>query len=49
MVAVPWPAANGAGTWQQYVSVPEGHLVSPPAWKRSTQAHERHAGWRLAA
>ena len=29
MVAVPWPAEGGAGTWQQYVSVPEGHLVGP--------------------
>lgn len=29
MVAAPWPTASGAGTWQQYVNVPEGHLVRP--------------------
>jgi hypothetical protein len=27
VVAVPWPTAGGVGTWQQYVCVPEEHLV----------------------
>jgi NADPH:quinone reductase-like Zn-dependent oxidoreductase len=27
IVAVPWPTMGGAGTWQQYVCVPEEHLV----------------------
>ena len=28
MVAVPWPSAEGEGTWQQYVAVPVENLVS---------------------
>ena len=27
VVAVPWPTAKGEGTYQQYVAVPEKHLV----------------------
>ncbi|KAK9845455.1 hypothetical protein WJX81_006838 [Elliptochloris bilobata] len=27
VVGVPWPAEGGNGTWQQYVNVPEGHLL----------------------
>ena len=34
VVGVPWPAAEGEGTYQQYVTVPLEHLVrlcsSPP-------------------
>lgn len=28
VVGVPWPAAEGEGTYQQYVAVPLEHLVS---------------------
>ena len=27
VVAVPWPSAEGEGTWQQYVAVPIENLV----------------------
>ena len=29
VVGVPWPSAEGEGTWQQYVNVPLEHLVRP--------------------
>ncbi len=32
VVAVPWPTASGNGTWQQYVCVPEEHLVRAERW-----------------
>jgi NADPH:quinone reductase-like Zn-dependent oxidoreductase len=28
VVAVPWPSAEGEGTWQEYVSVPVKNLVT---------------------
>lgn len=28
VVGVPWPSAEGEGTWQQYVAVPLENLVS---------------------
>ena len=31
VVGVPWPSAEGEGTWQQYVNVPLEHLVRPAA------------------
>ena len=31
VVGVPWPSAEGEGTWQQYVNVPLEHLVRPTA------------------
>ena len=31
VVGVPWPSAEGEGTWQQYVNVPFEHLVRPAA------------------
>ncbi|KAK9830034.1 hypothetical protein WJX72_009314 [[Myrmecia] bisecta] len=30
VVAAPWPMFEGQGTWQQYVAVPERHLVAVP-------------------
>ena len=48
MVAVPWPSAEGEGTWQQYVNVPLEHLVGParrllhPA-QASMEDNSRHA------
>ncbi|KAK9829079.1 hypothetical protein WJX72_003772 [[Myrmecia] bisecta] len=30
VVAAPWPTFQGEGTWQQYVAVPEQHLVAVP-------------------
>ena len=31
VVGVPWPSAEGEGTWQQYVNVPLEHLVRSAA------------------